>query len=322
MPITPGKCPQVDGVPNCPPYSEKDCIEVFKIYDQCAGEELLGRCVLASEFCSDPIPADAVITCNVVPNSARCFHIGFGEYNPPFYRPVMIQSQLDVEITVSDAAGNTICGPFTTRIDGISQFQMWAPPGTLVQCQIIAVGDCACDLTTDPVTGDQLICCRVYVCKEIQIKALVRLLVPSYGFCELDPCTPVTLPYACPGDEPLYPPQRCQEPPVVILQETDDSPIPNVNVSIIRAGTTTTVLTDANGTATFTTLGAIVAGDIVQFVDPTTQALLSFTVPTTFTDTEGTLHDSNTVCTLQFTRVEGSTFNVFIDGIQNGVLTP
>ncbi|HAF16710.1 MAG TPA: hypothetical protein DCG84_00005, partial [Peptococcaceae bacterium] len=66
MPITPGKCPQVDGVPNCPPYTEKDCIEVFKIYDQCAGEELLGRCVLASEFCSDPIPADAVITCNVV----------------------------------------------------------------------------------------------------------------------------------------------------------------------------------------------------------------------------------------------------------------
>lgn len=322
MPITPGKCPQVDGTPNCPPVSEKDCIEVFKVYDQCAGEELLGRCVIASDFCQTQLPADAVITCAVVPGSARCFHVGFGEFNPPFFRPVLVQNQLDIEVTVKDTAGNIICGPFITRLEGIFQAQMWAPPGTLVQCQIIGVGDCACDLAIDPNTGDQLICCQVKVCKEIQIKALVKLLVPSYGFCELDPCTPVPQPTICPPETPLYPPQRCQEPPVVILQTATDTPMANATVSIMRAGTTTTAVTDGTGTATFTTLGAIVAGDVVQFTDTASDKVVSFTVPPTFTDINGTLHDSNTVCTIQFTRTTGTVFNVFIDGIQNGTVDP
>ncbi len=323
MPITPGKCPQVDGVPQCPPFTEKDCIEVFKVFDQCAGEELLGRCVRAADFCTVPIPDDATISCTVVPNTARCFFIGFGDFNPPFFRPVLVQNQVDIEVTITDAAGTVICGPFVITLEGIFQAQMWAPPGTLVQCQVIAVGDCTCDLATDPITGDQLICCRLKVCKEIQIKALVKLLVPSYGFCELDPCVPVPQPFfPCPPEQPLFPPQRCQEPPVVTLIDLAGVPIQGVTVNITREGTTVSANTDITGTATFTTLGAIVAGDVVQFTDPASGKLVSFTVPPTFTDATGTLHDSNTVCSLQFVRTAGTTFNLFIDGVLNGTVDP
>lgn len=323
MPIKPGKCPQTDGTPNCPPFSEKDCIEVFKVFDQCAGEEILGRCVKTTDFYQTTIPDDATVSCTVVPNTARCFFIGFGAFNPPFFRPVLVQNQLDVEVTARNAAGAVIGEPFVITLQGIFQSQMWAPPGTLVQCQVIAVGDCSCNLTTDPATGDQLICCQVKVCKEIQIKALVKLLVPSYGFCELDPCTPVPQPFfPCPPEQPLYPPQRCQEDPVVILQEIDGSAITGTTVTITRAGTTVSAVTDGTGTATFTTMGAIVAGDVVQFTDPASDKLVSFTVPPTFTDQNGTAHDSNTVCSIRFQRTSGTTFNIFIDGIQNGTVDP
>lgn len=318
MPITPGKCPQTEGRPNCPPFTEKDCIEVFKVFDQCAGEELLGRCVLASDFCPTSLPADAAITCKVVPDTARCFFIGFGPFNPPFFRAVLVQNQVDIEITVRNAKGAVICGPFVITLQGIFQAQMWAPPGTFVQCQVIAVGDCNCDLAEDPVTGGQLICCRVKVCKEIQIKALVKLLVPSYGFCELEPCVAAPQPFfPCPPEEPLFPPQRCQDPPVVAIPGAA-----NVTVSIIRAGTTITAVTNAAGIATFATLGAIVAGDIVRFTVPSTTKVVSFTVPATFTDPSGTLHDSTTVCSIRFVKKEGTTFDVFIDGIRNGTVDP
>ena len=55
MPIKPGKCPPA----GCPPVTQKDCIEVFKVYDQCVAEEVLGSCVRAADFCPSPIPANA-----------------------------------------------------------------------------------------------------------------------------------------------------------------------------------------------------------------------------------------------------------------------
>ena len=51
------------------------------------------------------------------------------------------------------------------------------------------------------------VCCEVDLCLLIQSKALVKLLVPAYGFCVPAPC--VTLPkppLVCPPEN-LFPPQ-------------------------------------------------------------------------------------------------------------------
>lgn len=317
MAIKPGKCPQEKGTPQCPPFTGKDCIEVFKVYDQCATEELLGSCVRAADHCSAPIPQGATITCEVVPDSARCFFVGFGPFNPPFYRPVLVLNEVQVNVTITSNA-TVICPTFTITLQGITQAQMWAPDGTFVQCQILAVGPCTCDLTTDPVTGDQLICCRVKVCKEIQVKALVKLLVPSYGFCEVDPCIAVPQPeFPCPPAQPLFPPQRCQESPVVSLLNHDETPISGVTVFLIRSSSTITAVTDATGNATFPTVGGFAGGiDTIQFTDPVTGKTLSFALPTEFTDPTGAAHDCSTACSICFTRTaEGATtFDVYIEG--------
>lgn len=323
MAIKPGKCPQTNGTPNCPPFTGKDCIEVFKVYDQCATEELLGSCVRAADHCAAPIPENATIACEVVPNSARCLFIGYGPFNPPFYRPVLVLNEVKVNVTIR-SNGTVICPTFTVTLQGITQAQMWAPEGTLVQCQIIAVGPCSCDLTTDPATGDQLICCRVKVCKEIQIKALVKLLVPSYGFCELDPCSGVPQPeFSCPPAQPLYPPERCQETPLVVLQNQDGSAISGVTVSLLRSSSVVTAVTDTSGNASFPDVGGFGGGfDTIQFTDPVTGKSLSFAIPMEFTDQTGALHDCSTVCSILFMRTaEGAaTFDVSLDGVLYGTV--
>lgn len=322
MAITPGKCPPVTG---CPPFTEKDCIEVFKVYDQCVAEEVLGSCVTAADFCLTPIPADAVIDCSVVPGSAVCFFIGFGPFNPPFFRPVRVLQRVQVSVTVS-VGGVVICGPFTITLQTVTQALLWAPPGTSVQCQVLAVGDCVCEVATDPVTGDQLICCQVKICKDIQVKALVKLLVPSYGFCEMEPCVAIPQPeFPCPP-EPVFPPQRCQEPPVVTLLNVAGVGLQGVPVSVIRevdGGTVTlTVTTGITGQAVFTNLGGFAGGlDTIQFT--VGGKTVTFPIPVEFTDATGVLRDSATVCTITFaqTLVAGA-FLVTIDGNVFGTIDP
>ncbi|MEW6425464.1 MAG: hypothetical protein AB1523_12125 [Bacillota bacterium] len=312
MAIRPGKCPPA----GCPPFTEKDCIEVFKVYDQCAAEELLGGCVPAPV----PIPPGSTCTCSVVPGSAVCFFAGFGAFNPPYFRPVRVVNRVSVEGEVRDANGNLIT-TYTAALQALTQALMWAPPGTFVQCQILAAGDCTCEIVTDPVTGEQLICSQVKVCKEVQVKALVKLLVPSYGFCELDPCIPVPQPeFPCPP-EPIFPPQRCQEPPLITILEVVGTGIPNVDVTLRRKVDATTIditkRTDIGGNATFAEVGGFAGSlDDIIFTDPVTGKTITFHVPVEFTDTAGVVHDSRTACVIVFQRtlVGVTTFNVTIDG--------
>ncbi len=324
MPIKPGKCPPPPE--GCPPFTEKDCIEVFKVYDQCIAEDILGSCVRAADFCPAPIPAGAVIDCQVVPNSAVCFFIGFGPFNPPFFRPVRVLQQVQVSVTVL-VGGVVVCGPFVITLQTVTQALLWAPPGTFVQCQILAVGDCDCDLATDPVTQDQLICCRVKVCKEIQVKALVKLLVPSYGFCEKDPCVPLPQPeFPCPP-EPNFPPQRCQEPPSVTLLNVAGLPIPGITVSVIRqvdVGTVTlNATTNAAGTALFPDIGGFAGAiDTIRFT--VGGKTVVFPVPTVFIDSKDVAHDSATACVIVFQQTAvPNEYTVTIDGfLLSGTIDP
>jgi hypothetical protein len=98
-------------------------------------------------------------------------------------------------------------------LTGAARADLWVPPGTTVNCDILSFGDCACTLLTGP-TGGFVITCTGKICKEIQITAPVKLLVPSYGFCDVPACTFLPQPgFVCPP-EPLFPPQR-PDPPII-----------------------------------------------------------------------------------------------------------
>ena len=318
MAIKPGKCPQG----RCPEPTEKDCIEVFKVYDMCVQEDEVSGCINVTQIgCLDPLPPGATVRCTVVPDSAQCLVLGFGPFNPPFFRNVILLQTVDVKVEV--LVDTTVICSGTITLDNIKQVFMWAPPGTFVQCQVLSVGNCSCHI----IPGNPLqqiptrICCSVPVCKEVQIKALVKLLVPSYGFCEKVPCVPGRDGFECPPDR-NFPPQLCQDPPVIRLLNADGTGIAGVTVRLTRRvdGTVTiTRVTGANGEADFGDIGGFAGSlDDIEFTDPLTLKTVTFHVPLEFTDENGVLRDSQTACDIQFRRTASGSriFEVTIDGFK------
>jgi hypothetical protein len=324
MAITPGKCPPPPV--GCPPFTQKDCIEVFKIYDQCVREDLAGTCVVITNTKCPGVHLDTaeIRSCTADPATAQCKVLGFGAFNPPFFRSVFIQQSVDVRVTLADARGKS--ATVTLTLQAFNEAYLWTPPGTLVQCTILGVGDCACEITARETDPTLTICCRVQLCQELQVKAKVKLLVPAYGFCEAPLCVqePLTE-IPCP-QQPLFPPQRCQEPPTAAIQDIDGVGIAGINVTLTRTFDSTvhvqSFLTGTDGVATFVDKGGFEAGfDVLSFTDPVTSKTYSFPIPFEFTDSSGTAHDSATACVVIFRRTDTlGVYEVFIDGYLSTIL--
>ncbi|MBC7346040.1 MAG: hypothetical protein H5U00_01115 [Clostridia bacterium] len=203
--IQPGKCPVVLGEPQCPPPTQIDCVEVLKVYDQCIKEEIIFREVPVPVGCIID-PTDTIV-CEVVFPDTTCSIFSFGTPDPNNFRSIVIKQTVTIRIRVFDAAGNE--KPLCAVTDGpFQQFQdvfLFAPEGTFGQCRIVSAR-CECTVITVDLLPTYF--CKIKICKEIQVKALVKLLVPSYGFCQPGPC--VVTPqeeFPCPPED-LFPPQR------------------------------------------------------------------------------------------------------------------
>ena len=197
-----------NGVPA--PPTAKDCILVNKVYDQCFTEEMVSSQMPLTSACPGvTIPAGATVGCIPIPGSATCTFAGTVAVTPPltpFFEEVLVLNSFDISTPIL-VAGVTVCSP-TITLTGAARADLWAPPGTTVACDILSFGDCTCTLLASPTGLPAVLACTGKICKEIQITAPVKLLVPSYGFCDVLACT--FLPqsgFACPP-EPLFPPQR------------------------------------------------------------------------------------------------------------------
>jgi uncharacterized repeat protein (TIGR01451 family)/fimbrial isopeptide formation D2 family protein len=166
-----------------------DCILVNKVYDQCFSEDLVTSQIPVVSACPGvTIPAGATVGCIPVPGSATCSFAGTVAVTPPltpFFEEVLVINSFDVVAPVF-AAGVTVCAP-TLTLTGAARAVMWAPPGTTVTCDILSFGDCSCTLLAGPTGLPTVLVCTGKVCKEIQVTAPVKLLVPSYGFCKAGP---------------------------------------------------------------------------------------------------------------------------------------
>jgi hypothetical protein len=327
-----GICPtDATGAPLCPPFNAKDCILVNKVYDQCFTEELVSSRVPVSSTCPGiSIPAGATVACSPVPGSATCTFAGTVAVTPPltpFFQEVQVINSFDVSTAII-VGGVTVCSP-TLTLTGVAQADLWVPPGTTVNCDILAFGDCTCTLLASPTGLPVVLTCTGKICKEVQITAPVKLLVPTYGFCELPACDFLPQPgFVCPP-VPLFPPERCQDSPTVTLLGLA-APISGVAVSIYRVGLplpVATATTGPAGTASFPAIGGLEGAiDVVQFTFLGKTVL--FSIPIEFDDVNGIAHDSATTCSLVFTQTGTSTagapiFTVTINGFQEaGTVDP
>lgn len=193
--VSPGPC----GSGGCPAPTEIDCIEVTKVYDFCFQSESRDQCnFMIPENCGFiPPGTTAMGTITAVDCSTQAITPisdsgGFAN--------VTLLVTVTVGITLTGPDGSTLC-TFSGQFFFFETVTLCAPAGVNVTCTApaTAVGPCA-------IIGNQ-VCCPINLCLLIQSVALVKLLVPTYGFCVPAPCVVSPFPpFACPPS-PLFPPQ-------------------------------------------------------------------------------------------------------------------
>ena len=304
-----GICPtDATGAPLCSPFTAKDCILVNKVYDQCFTEELVTSQIPVSSSCPGvTIPAGATVVCIAIPGSATCAFAGTVAVTPPltpYFEEVLVINSFDISAPIL-VAGVTVCAP-TLTLTGAARADLWAPPGTTVSCDILAFGDCTCTLLASPTGLPVVLACTGKICKEILVTAPVKLLVPTYGFCEVPACAILPQPGLVCLPTPLFPPERCQDAPTVTLLAGGGVPLTGVAVSVVRTisglpAVIATATTGLTGTVSFPTIGGLEGAiDTITFFDPLSAKQISFPIPLEFVDVAGVAHDSATTCSLVF----------------------
>ncbi|MGI6143018.1 MAG: hypothetical protein ACOYEK_04060 [bacterium] len=182
-----------------------DCIRVEKIYDQCFQlEELpdtvsvdLGRALL---------PTDS-ISCEIIETECEIME-PLRDPDPEGFRTIDVVQTVTATVTVIDAAGNVVGSTTVEQPQNFKSVTLFAPEGTFPECEIV---DTFCEpvLIVNPGSDTEPAVIRILkkLCKIIFVVATVNLLVPTFGFCQPEPCAAFPQEFVCPPEN-LFPPQR------------------------------------------------------------------------------------------------------------------
>ncbi|MEW5920301.1 MAG: hypothetical protein AB1796_04960 [Bacillota bacterium] len=228
--MQPGLCPfnPYTGRRECPPTTEKDCLVVEKVFDQCFKEDIIVRLFAIPTGLGAPCEnVDLTLVdrveCEVI--SADCEVV---DVSPPLpgtnnIRIVTVKQNVEIEISLYDDV-LLLCTFREVINDFFNQVQLYVPPpgvlfgpggGPFVFCEVVNF-TCYCSPETVP-AGDPVenVICTVKVCKIIEVTAFVKLLIPVYGYCVPRPCeaAPQQKEIVCPPIDELFPPQQEIEDP-------------------------------------------------------------------------------------------------------------
>lgn len=225
--MQPGLCPvnPYTGKRECPPATEKDCLVVEKVFDQCFLEDTITRWIpIPYEPGPNNLGSVARVECEVL--SAECEVVDVGPPLPETnnIRVVTLKQEVEIQIKLWDnnPAATEPLYTFTEKInDAYAQVQLYVPPagvlfgpggGPFVFCEIV---NFLCSCNTETVAPGQPISnliCTIKICKVIEVTAFVKLLVPVYGYCVPRPCEQPPEPeLECPPVADLFPPQMDEE---------------------------------------------------------------------------------------------------------------
>ncbi len=182
-----------------------DCIKVEKVYDHCFSlEELpdtvevsLGRALLPTDSISCEVTA---VDCEVLQPLRDPDEEGF--------RTIDVAQHVTAVVTVIDEFGTVVGTTTVVQPPNYKSVTLYSPLGTQPACEIV---DTSCEpvliVSTGSETEPAVIRILKKLCKIVESLALVRLLVPTTGFCLPEPCAPFPQEFVCPPDQ-LYPPQQ------------------------------------------------------------------------------------------------------------------
>lgn len=174
---------------------ELACIETFKVYDFCFQSERRENQCFDLRDCEVPVGSN--IRCSIV--GTTCEEIERGKPNKDGKAHVTFFIGVQAKLRIRNPEGDLIFKDEQTF--GFSKtVVLCAPEGTETFCNIVNSSCGPCVVMCDQVS------CIFDLCIVIHSAALVKLLVPSFGFCRPKPCEAVAPapPISCPPNA-LFP---------------------------------------------------------------------------------------------------------------------
>lgn len=186
---------------------ERICIQATKVFDACMNQTQIDNysLTLTNFNPANPTTPLTFVSGSSVGSQATISNLIITRFDdrPNFAR---VQANINIPVTVTYTDANNVPGTATGTITLNQDVVLYVPQPSLTPIDVVAFGSAViASATFDPSTGGFII--NACVTTILKVVAVVDVLVPSYGYCPIPPCTPFTSDEICPGvfDLPLYP---------------------------------------------------------------------------------------------------------------------
>jgi len=186
---------------------ERISIQATKVFDACMNQSQLENysLTLTNFTPSNPATPLTFVSGSSVVGSATVSNLVITRFDdrPNFAR---VQANINVPVNVTYTDANGVPGTATGTITVNQDVVLYVPQPSLTPIDVVAFGSAViASGTYNPTTGGFTI--SVCLTTILKVVAVVDVLVPSYGYTPIPPCTPYTGDEVCPGvfDLPLYP---------------------------------------------------------------------------------------------------------------------
>ncbi len=186
---------------------ERISIQATKVFDACMNQSQLENysLTLTNFNPANPTAPLTFVSGSSVVGGATVTNLVITRFDdrPNFAR---VQANINVPVTVTYTDANGVPGTATGTITTNQDVILYVPQPSLTPIDIVAFGSAViASGTFNPTTGGFTI--SVCLTTILKVVATVDVLVPSYGYTPIPPCTPYTGDDVCPGvfDLPLYP---------------------------------------------------------------------------------------------------------------------
>lgn len=186
---------------------ERICIQVPKVFDACMLQSQIENYSLTLTNFNPANPTTPLnfVSGNSVGGTATVSDLVITRFDdrPNFAR---VQATVNIPVTVTYTDANNVAGTATGTIAIPEDVVLYVPQPSLTPIDVIAFGSAVISSGVyNTATGGFTI--SACVTSILKVVAVVDVLVPSYGYCPIPPCTPYSGEDVCPGifEMPLYP---------------------------------------------------------------------------------------------------------------------
>lgn len=186
---------------------ERICIQATKVFDACINQAQFENYQLTITNLNPAGPAfplTFVSAYSSANNPATVSNVVITRFEdrPNFSR---VQATVSIPVVVTYTDANNVSGTADGVVTINEDVVMYVPQPALTPINVIAFGSVVS--TNGTFVNENTFSITACVTVILKVVAEVDVLVPSYGYCPIPPCTPFTQDEVCPGvfDTPLYP---------------------------------------------------------------------------------------------------------------------